>query len=132
MSIVERSDAVCRGWDFLPFATRILQPRSRIGGVFLLHIAKGKKRRTAVLRLSEAKSRCVLCNTALVLFRFRARDSNFEPSSNFGPLLLAPLLTCTWLARFYHLFKNSFLHKRPLTSSVSSIQPLRKRHSVSS
>jgi hypothetical protein len=67
MSIVERSDADCGGWDFLPFATRIIQPRSRVGGVFLLHIAKGKKGRTAILRLSGVKSRCVLYNTPLVL-----------------------------------------------------------------
>jgi len=32
MPTVERPDAICGGWDFLPFAARNLQPRSRIGG----------------------------------------------------------------------------------------------------
>ena len=36
---------------------------------------KGKKGRAAILRLN-AKSGSVLCNMTLVLFRFRARDSN--------------------------------------------------------
>jgi hypothetical protein len=52
----------------------------------LLYIAKGKKGRVAILRPSEAKSGSVLCNMTLVLFRFRAYDSNFGSFSNLDRL----------------------------------------------
>jgi hypothetical protein len=42
MSIVERSDAVCGGWDFLPSAERNLQPRSRIGGSAWIELQNGR------------------------------------------------------------------------------------------
>jgi hypothetical protein len=64
----------------------------------LLHIAKGKKGRAAIFRLSEAKSRSVLCNMTLVLFRFRARGSNFGSfSSNLDRPALGWLDSTTFL-----------------------------------